>query len=117
MNKINKLSLPAVILISSIILGGFYFATQINKQRSIEKQQQIELQAKLEADQTKEEEDEADAIFNNNLKCQTVLKDMRQRWNNVVGIYYDDLLHTCIVKYTDNKGKVQESAIEDMEDN
>lgn len=55
MEKINKLSLPAVILIASIILGGVYFAVEYNKQRSIEKQQQIKIeqekQAKEEAEQ------------------------------------------------------------------
>ena len=40
-DKINKLSIPATILIASIILGGFYYATQRSKQASIEKQQQI----------------------------------------------------------------------------
>jgi len=37
--------LPAAILIASIILGGFYFASQIAKQRSIERQQQIRIEA------------------------------------------------------------------------
>lgn len=41
MDKINKLSLPATILIASIILGGFYYASQVYKQKSIERQQQI----------------------------------------------------------------------------
>ncbi len=31
-DKLNKLTLPATILIASIILGGFYFASQVNKQ-------------------------------------------------------------------------------------
>ena len=44
MDKLNKLSLPAVILIASIILGGFYFASQVMKQESIEKQQQIKIE-------------------------------------------------------------------------
>ena len=48
--KLNKLSLPATILIASIILGGFYYAVQVSKQASIEKQQQIEIQTKKEAD-------------------------------------------------------------------
>jgi len=47
--EINKLSLPVVILIAGIILGGFYFASQVNKQKSIERQQQIELEQKKEA--------------------------------------------------------------------
>lgn len=41
MDKINKLSLPATILIGSIILGGFYYASEANKQSSIERQQQV----------------------------------------------------------------------------
>ena len=58
MEKLNKLSLPAVILIASIILGGFYFLSEINKQRSIEKQQQIKIeqegQEKLAEQEAKE---------------------------------------------------------------
>jgi len=67
MEKINKLSLPAVILIASIILGGFYYASQVNKQKSIEKQQQIEIEQKqqeqldkeLKEKQAKEEAEQA----------------------------------------------------------
>ncbi len=64
MEKLNKLTLPATILIASIILGGFYYASQVNKQRSIEKQQQIDIQTKTAADQAKAEQDKAqqDAI-------------------------------------------------------
>ena len=51
MDKINKLSLPATILIASIILGGFYYATQLSKQNSIEKQQRIELRTKADVEQ------------------------------------------------------------------
>ncbi|MEK7612016.1 MAG: hypothetical protein AAB407_01620 [Patescibacteria group bacterium] len=43
MDKINKLTLPTTILIASIILGGFYYATQISKQNSIERQQQVKI--------------------------------------------------------------------------
>lgn len=61
MEKLNKLSLPATILIASIILGGFYYASEANKQASIERQQQLELQAKQaqqQADlQAKKDED------------------------------------------------------------
>jgi len=44
MDKINKLTLPATIIISSLILGGFFYASQVNKQKSIEKQQQIKIE-------------------------------------------------------------------------
>ena len=33
MEKINKLSIPATIIIASIILGGFYYITQTSKQK------------------------------------------------------------------------------------
>lgn len=54
MEKINKLSLPVTILISAIILGGFYFAVEHNKQRSIEKQQQIKIEQEKQDQLAKE---------------------------------------------------------------
>jgi len=56
MDKLNKLSLPATIIIASVILGGFYFASQVNKQRSIEKQQEIKLQEDRRIDNAKAEQ-------------------------------------------------------------
>ena len=44
--KVNELSLPATILIASIILGGSYYLSEANKNASIEKQQQADLQEK-----------------------------------------------------------------------
>ena len=38
MEKINKLSLPITILVGCVILGGFYYASQISKQNSIKQQ-------------------------------------------------------------------------------
>lgn len=54
MEKLNKLSLPAVILIASFILGGFYYAGQVNKQRSIERQQQITIEQEKQDQLAKE---------------------------------------------------------------
>lgn len=50
MDKNNKLTLPIAILIASVIVGGFIYASQMSKQQSIEKQQQAELQAKKDQD-------------------------------------------------------------------
>ena len=36
--------LPVTIIISSLILGSFFYASQVNKQKSIERQQEIKLQ-------------------------------------------------------------------------
>lgn len=101
--KLNKLSLPIVILIASIILGGFFYAIQVNKQRSIERQQEIKLQ-----------DERTEEVFNNNLKCQTLLKDLKQRWNNLIGIYYSEQQNTCIVKYTTRDEETKEAPIESM---
>lgn len=43
-SKINKLSLPVTILIASVVLGSFYYVSEVNKQQSIEKQQQIKIE-------------------------------------------------------------------------
>ena len=44
----NKLPLSATILIASVILGGFYYASEVYKQSSIEKQQRADAQSKAE---------------------------------------------------------------------
>lgn len=54
MDEINKLSLPAVILIASIILGSFYYASELNKQKSIERQQDIKIVEEKRMEETKQ---------------------------------------------------------------
>ncbi|MDP3988637.1 MAG: hypothetical protein Q8P93_00145 [bacterium] len=58
MDKLNKLSLPITIIIASLILGGFYYASQVSKQNSIERQQAKELQVKRDLEQAKKEQDD-----------------------------------------------------------
>lgn len=41
----KKLILPVSILLGCFILGGFYYASELNKQASVERQLQIEQQA------------------------------------------------------------------------
>lgn len=40
----NHLILPATILLSSIVFGGFYYASEISKQAFVEKQTEVKLQ-------------------------------------------------------------------------
>jgi hypothetical protein len=47
----SKLIMPISILLGCLILGGFFYASQINKQQSIEEQQQIDLKAKTDQQQ------------------------------------------------------------------
>jgi len=56
----NKLVLPVSILVGCIVLGGFYYASEANKQASIEKQQQVELQAKEDAEKAQYNKEQAD---------------------------------------------------------
>ena len=44
----KTLLLPTSIIVASVILGGFYYATQTNKQESIERQQEMKIEAEKE---------------------------------------------------------------------
>jgi len=46
----NKLVLPISILLGCIILGGFFYASQLSKQQSIEKQQAVKIEEDKKAD-------------------------------------------------------------------
>ena len=66
MEKLNKLSLPVTILIGCVILGGFYYVTQVSKQKSIERQQlneRLEEQRIRDAQAYKESSDRLSKMF------------------------------------------------------
>ncbi|PIR88826.1 MAG: hypothetical protein COU09_00140 [Candidatus Harrisonbacteria bacterium CG10_big_fil_rev_8_21_14_0_10_44_23] len=73
LEKLNKLSLPAVILVASLILGGFFYASQVNKQRSIERQQQIKIETEKQEQLAKE------------LKEQEAKEEAEQALNTCIG--------------------------------
>ena len=105
MDKQNKLSLPATIIIASLILGGFFYASQVNKQKSIESQQEIKNTA--EALQLKQDE------------CKSLSAGVMKKWNNVMGVTYDnDFWKECVVTYTDTKtGEIEVSPLRLMQTN
>lgn len=92
----NHLILPTTILLSSIILGGFYYASEASKQASIEKQQQIDLQAKekqQELDlQAKQAEQQAITEKDNLIASQKVVASQQ----------YTKILQQCLQKAKDN---------------
>jgi hypothetical protein len=55
--NLNKLSLSAIIIIVALILGGFYYASEKNKQKSIKSQQQIKMEQEKQKQATKEQFD------------------------------------------------------------
>lgn len=111
MEKINKLSLPVTILMTSIVLGGFYYASEVNKQKSIEKQQQIEVSAKKVQDQAKTERDKRDYIAKRKTDCLAIYKTESGKFGNVQGWRYNEhdssfwggVDDQCEVIYKDDK--------------
>ena len=102
LKKLNKLSPPAVILVASLILGGFFYASQVNKQRSIERQQGIELKAEKEQKNKK-------YIAKRKLDCLAIYKAESGEFNNVKSWQYDPMIFgdsviddTCEIIYKDN---------------
>ncbi len=91
-DKINKLSLPTTILIASIILGGFYYASQVNKQRSIEEQQQIKI-----------EQDNKEYVAKRRKDCYDYEASERKKFNNIGGSFYDEENDVCRVEYRNSK--------------
>jgi len=98
MDKLNKLSLPATILIASLILGGFIFASQVIKQQSIERQQQIELEANERQQQieleAKAEQDNRDYIAKRKLDCLAIYKIESDRFSNTINWNYIESFKT-----------------------
>lgn len=99
--KVNSLSLPATILIGCIILGGFYYFTQIKKQNSIERQQQAELTEK-------KEQQKRDFSANQKESCLNIYKQESSKWNNTNGWRYDETEDTCYIQYKQNPKKTTE---------
>ena len=95
MEKTNKekpkeLSIPTVILIASLVLGGFYYASQRSKQSSIESQQGVN----NVSDELKLKQDECSALADGVMKA----------WSNVMGVTYDDKgWKECVVTFIDSK--------------
>lgn len=100
MENINKLSIPVSILMGCIILGGFYYFAQANKQDSIERQQQAEL-ASIKAKENRE--------FSASQKeaCLDIYKQESSKWNNTNGWRYDEEADDCYIQYKENPQKTE----------
>ena len=125
MDKINKLSLPVVILIASVILGGFFYASQVNKQNSIERQQEIKLQEDRRIEEAKKEQAKKEYIARRKNECYGTYLKERENWNNVVDFNYSEVRDVCVVKYKSSEpaktkeecGKIIENLSEITDDN
>ncbi len=116
MNKLNKLSLPTTIIISSLILGVFFYATEVNKQNSIERQQRIKLQ------DDKQQQEAKNALEDLKLKqdeCRELSIGVMKKWNNIMGVTYDnEVWEECVVTYTNSEtGEIETSPLSLMKTN
>lgn len=91
MDKINKLTLPATILIASIILGGFYYVGQINKQKSIEKQQDDKIAQEKRIEQKAESQKEVE-VFQKSI-C------VNEAEQNAQELYKENCTYDCKTGY------------------
>jgi hypothetical protein len=113
MEKINKLSIPATILIAVIILGGFYFFVETNKQKSIERQQETKIaeEKRIEAEKIKKQKSEAfqkslcvseaeqNAIYSNKTRCdQGEIACIKGEGSYLVG-QYENYYNICLQRY------------------
>ena len=99
--KISKFTLPLTILVASVILGGFIYATQVIKQKSIEKQQGITLQE----NQQKAEQTQKEYIAKRKTDCLDIYKVEGDKWNNVLGWRYSETDDQCLIRYKDSSPK------------
>jgi len=103
MDKINKLILPATILIASLILGGFFYASQTNKQRSIEKQQLIKIKNEKRIEEAKAEQVKKEYTAKRKGECYDIEQRERKNFNNVVSSFYHEMRDICYVHYKTDK--------------
>ena len=111
----SKLILPITILVSTLILAGSIFGSQIKMQRFLDWQIKIKAQTDAGAELAKADLLKTEQIFDNYVKCQTLFIPLKQKWNNMIGIYYNEEKNNCIVKYT-TEGKTEEAPFEEMRD-
>jgi len=103
--KTFKLSLPVTILLASIILGGFFYAIQINKQESIERQQQVERLFKQGQARIQQEQDKKEYIADRKQDCLNIYKTESDKWNNVKGWRYNEIDDDCLIRYKNSSPK------------
>ena len=113
-NKINKPSLTATIIIASLILGSFFYASQANKQRSIEKQQENKLQEDKRLEKTKTEQAKKEYIAKRKNECYSIYEKERDEWNNVKDVSYSEIRDVCIIKYKSSESAKSKEDCEKM---
>lgn len=98
-------------VLGCLILATSFYLIQSDKSASIEMQQA--------AAQLEKEMDNARAELSmKQSECESLSVGVRAKWNNVVGVTYDDeFWEECVVTYTDTEtGDIQTSPLRHMTD-
>jgi hypothetical protein len=104
----SKFILPISILIGAAIIGGFFYAIQVNKQSSIERQQQLKSEEDKRLGEAKAQQDKQEFIAKKKNDCLSIYKTEDEKWNNVVGWRYNEDGDECYIEYTEKEPKTEE---------
>lgn len=104
----SKLILPISIVIAAIVIGGFFYAVQANKQESIERQQQLELEQKQREAEAKADLEKKEYLAKQKSNCLQIYTTESNKWNNVRGWRYDELIDSCYIRYKESTAKTDE---------
>ncbi len=109
-----KLTLPLAIVLVGIILGGAFFAIQINKQKSIERQQKIKLQDDRRLEEVKVEQAKREHIAKRKQDCYDIYDKERDAYSNVLHMNYDEKDDICRISYKAVQGEWSDTNCEDI---
>jgi len=114
--KDNKAILPIAVIMASVILGGFFYAIQINKQRSIERQQQIKLTDDKRIEEVRLAQEKKEYVAKRRSECYDIEQRERITFNNVVDHFYREEDDVCFVHYKtdDYNGYTKEECREEF---
>ncbi len=101
----HKILLPAAIVLACAILGGAFYAVQVNKQKSIEKQQLLKIEEDRRAAEEKTELDKQEFAAKRKNDCLSIYKTESDKWNNVRGWRYDEEYNECHIRFKDPSPK------------
>lgn len=104
----NKLIIPVSIIIGSLVIGGFFYAIQVNKQESIEMQQRLELQSKQTQQTLEDERKQKEYLAERKSDCLDIYTTEDKKWNNIRGWRFDESNELCYIRYKDPKPKTDE---------
>ena len=105
MQGISKLILPVTIILACLILGGFYYATEVNKQQSIERQQQVKMAEDKKTEEAKAEQAKKDYIAKRKMECYDIEQRERKLYTNVESSLYQEAQDICYVHYKTDQYK------------